>query len=61
MGYRIDAAKYYYWVTEKLFKERLLLEAKGEDFKLTADPLFQFEAGYDLGDLQFTAIRTATP
>ena len=49
MGHRIDTAKYYYWLTEKIFKEHLL-EAKGEDFQLTADPLFQFEAGYDLGD-----------
>jgi len=49
MGHRVDTAKYYYWITEKLFKQHLL-EAKGEDYSLTADPLIQFEPGYDLGD-----------
>lgn len=49
MGHRVDSARYYYWVTEKLHKDHFL-EIKGEDFKLTADPLFQFEYGTDLGD-----------
>ncbi len=49
MGHRIDSAKYYYWITEKLFKDHLL-EVKGEDFHLTADLLFQFEYGNDYGD-----------
>lgn len=49
MGHRVDTTKYYYWITEKLFKTHLL-EIKGEDFKLTADPLVQFEYGNDFGD-----------
>ncbi|MBL7952617.1 MAG: hypothetical protein JNM62_12960 [Flavobacteriales bacterium] len=49
MGHRVDSTKYYYWITEKIFKDHFL-EIKGEDFKLTADPLFQFEYGQDFGD-----------
>ena len=54
MGHRVDSAKYYYWITQKIFKEHLL-EITGEDFKLTADVLFQFEFGHELAD------RTAYP
>lgn len=49
MGHRVDSSKYYYWITEKLYKDHFL-EVKGEDFKLTADPLFQFEYGREFGD-----------
>ncbi len=49
MGYRPDTTKYYYDVTEKIFKEHLL-EIKGEDFRLTGDVLFNFEYGNDVGD-----------
>lgn len=49
MGHRVDSSKYYYWITEKIFKEHFV-EVKGEDFRLTADPLFQFEYGNDYGD-----------
>jgi hypothetical protein len=49
MGYRVDTTKYYYWITEKLLKDHLV-EVKGEDFRLTADPLVQFEYGNDHGD-----------
>lgn len=49
MGFRKDTARYYYWVTEKLFKEHLIIVDEG-DFHLTVDPLFHQEYGYDLGD-----------
>ena len=49
MGHRVDSSKYYYWITERIFRDHFL-EIKGEDFKFTADPLFQFEYGKDLGD-----------
>lgn len=49
MGHRVDSTKYYYWISEKIYKEHLL-EIEGDDFRLTADALFQFEYGYDLGD-----------
>ncbi|MBK9515380.1 MAG: hypothetical protein IPO05_17590 [Flavobacteriales bacterium] len=49
MGHRVDSAKYYYWVTEKIFRDHLLTVKEGRcpDHHR---PLFQFEAGYDLGD-----------
>lgn len=46
MGHRVDSARYYYWITERLFKDHFL-EIKGEDFRLTADLLFQFEYGFE--------------
>ncbi|MBL7956299.1 MAG: hypothetical protein JNJ91_14790, partial [Flavobacteriales bacterium] len=46
MGHRVDSARYYYWITERIFKDHFL-EIKGEDFRLTADPLFQFEYGFE--------------
>lgn len=49
MGYRTDSAKYYYWLTEKLFKDNLFHIRSG-DVHITIDPLFQFEGGFDLGD-----------
>lgn len=49
MGHRVDSTKYYYGVTEKLFRDHLL-EVKGEDYRLTADVLFDLEYGNDVGD-----------
>ncbi|MBX2973402.1 MAG: hypothetical protein KF797_09880 [Flavobacteriales bacterium] len=49
MGHQVDSAKYYYWITERIFKDHLL-EIKGDDFRLTADVLFQFEYGYEQVD-----------
>lgn len=49
MGYSVDSAKYYYWVTEKLFKEHLIIVDE-DDFHLTLDPLFHQEYGRDFGD-----------
>lgn len=49
MGHRVDSSRYYYWITERVFRDHFLM-AKGDDFKLTADPLFQFEYGDDFGD-----------
>lgn len=49
MGHRVDSTKYYYWITQQIFRDHLL-EIKGEDFKLTADVLFQFEYGFEQAD-----------
>jgi len=49
MGFRTDSAKYYYWLTEKIFKDHLFL-VEGEDFRFAVDFLFQFEYGQDPGD-----------
>ncbi len=49
LGYRIDTSKYYFWYTEKLFRDHLL-SVKGEDYKLALDLLFRFEMGMDFGD-----------
>lgn len=49
MGHRVDSTKYYYWITEQIFRDHFL-EVKGEDFRLTADPLFQFEYGWERAD-----------
>ena len=49
MGHREDKSRHYYWLTEKIFKEHLVIVDEGE-FHLTVDPLFNFEYGYDLGD-----------
>lgn len=49
LGHVVDSAKYYYWITQRIFKDHLL-EIKGEDFRLTADVLFQFEVGFEKGD-----------
>lgn len=50
MGHRPDSGRYYYKLTEKIFKEHLLIVDEG-DFHLTVDPLFQLEVGYDKGDV----------
>ncbi|MCB0769317.1 MAG: hypothetical protein KDC00_02800 [Flavobacteriales bacterium] len=53
MGHRPDSSKYYYWITAKLFKEHFV-EVKGEDYRLTLDPVFQFEFGDELhGNTQY--------
>ena len=49
MGYAVDSAKYYYWYTEKLYRDHLL-QAEQEDVRLSVDPLFRFELGSDRGD-----------
>ena len=49
MGHRVDSSRYYYWVTEKIFKEHLFIVDEGE-FHLTVDPLIHVEYGYDPGD-----------
>ena len=49
MGHRVDSTKYYYGVTEKLFRDHLM-EVKGEDFRLTADILFDLQYGDDLAN-----------
>ncbi|MBL0129645.1 MAG: hypothetical protein IPP83_19825 [Flavobacteriales bacterium] len=57
MGYRVDSSKYYYVVTEKLFKEHLLIVNEG-DFHLTVDPLFHQEYGRDEGNTSAYADTT---
>jgi hypothetical protein len=54
LGYRADSTTYYYWHSEKLYRDHLLILRK-DDVHITADPLFQFEFGHDFGD------RTAYP
>ncbi|MEO8589935.1 MAG: hypothetical protein ABI432_11230 [Flavobacteriales bacterium] len=49
MGYRVDSARYYYWLSEKMYKEHLLIVNEG-DLRMTIDPLFNFEYGFDPGD-----------
>ena len=44
-----DSSKQYYDFTEVLFKKHLL-EAKGENYKLTISPIFDFAMGKDLKD-----------
>lgn len=39
-----DSAKYYYWITAKLFSEHLI-ELRKPDIKLNLDPVFDFSAG----------------
>lgn len=46
MGFRRDSIPQYYWITEKLFKEHLIKVQEG-GFRLTIDPVFQFELGHD--------------
>ncbi|MBS1944103.1 MAG: hypothetical protein JST98_02620 [Bacteroidetes bacterium] len=47
MGFRPDSGRYYYWITEKLYKEHLI-QAKDGGFNLTVDPMFRFETGREL-------------
>lgn len=49
MGYAVDSAKYYFWYTEKLYRDHLL-QVRQEDVRISVDPLFQFELGFDPGD-----------
>lgn len=49
MGYAVDSTKYYYWITEKLFRDHLFIVKEG-DVRVTLDPLFEFQYGYDPGD-----------
>ncbi|MBL7962937.1 MAG: hypothetical protein JNM31_03745 [Flavobacteriales bacterium] len=49
MGYRPDKRKHYYVFTEKLFKEHLV-EVKKDGVRLTLDPVFRFERGWDVRD-----------
>jgi hypothetical protein len=49
MGHRIDSTKYYWPGEEKIWRESLFIVKSG-DVRLTADPLFRFEYGDDLGD-----------
>lgn len=46
MGFRPDSGRYYYWITEKLFKEHLITVKEG-GFRMTIDPAFQFELGQE--------------
>lgn len=39
--------KYYYWITQKLFKENFLI-FKGEDFWCSVDPIIDLEGGKDV-------------
>ena len=44
MGFRADSTHQYYWITQKLLKEHLI-NVKDGGFKMTIDPVFQFEVG----------------
>ena len=48
-GYQQDSAKYYYWVTSRLFRDHLV-EIQEGDFRCTIDPLFDLNMGWDLLD-----------
>jgi hypothetical protein len=41
-----DNGKYYYWLTQKLFKENFLL-FEGDDFWCAVDPIVDLEPGHD--------------
>ncbi len=49
LGYIKDSTKYYYGLTEKLYRDHFLDVHEG-DARLTIDPLFAFEVGFDPGD-----------
>jgi len=42
-----STGKYYYWITQKLFKENFII-FKGEDFWCSVDPIVDAELGTDL-------------
>lgn len=48
-GFRKDSTRYYYWLTTKLFRDRLLVVREG-DATLSADPIISYEYGADRGD-----------
>lgn len=50
-----DSSKQYYDFTEVLFKKHLL-EAKGENFKLTVSPIFDLAMGKDFKDTSQTTL-----
>ena len=50
LGFRPDSGRYYYQITELLFK-RHLFEIKQGDFRATIDPVFQFDVGFDFSAL----------
>ena len=49
MGSAPDTTKYYWWYTEKLYRDHLI-QVRKDDVRISIDPLFQFELGQDLGD-----------
>ncbi len=49
MGYRPTKGRYYYQITQYIFKKHLF-EIKDGDFRATIDPVFQFEVGNDFLD-----------
>ncbi len=58
MGYRQDSTPQYYWITEKLFKKHLVNVEDG-GFRLTLDPVFQFEVGQERReDSEFSNTQT---
>ena len=46
MGFRPDSSHQYYWITQKLIKEHLI-NVKDGGFKMTIDPVLQFELGQE--------------
>lgn len=44
-----DKGEYYYWITQKLFKEHFLI-FKGDDFWCGVDPIIDLELGQDFND-----------
>lgn len=46
MGFRPDSSRQYSLTTQKLFKEHLIIVKDG-GFKMTIDPVFQFEVGQE--------------
>lgn len=48
-GFRKDSTRYYYVLTTKLFRDRLLVVREG-DATLSADPIISYEYGADRGD-----------
>ncbi|MFD1553786.1 hypothetical protein DNU06_09645 [Putridiphycobacter roseus] len=41
-----DEGEYYYWITQKLFKEHFLI-FKGDDYSCTVDPILDLNLGYE--------------
>jgi len=49
LGFMPDSSKHYYWITQKLFKENLIILDK-PDIYFTIDPIFNFSGGVDIAD-----------
>jgi len=49
-GFRTDSTRYYYLLTTKLFRDRLLQVREG-DALLSVDPILSYEFGADRGDV----------